>query len=117
MSKQLVHCFEHVERPPAHLLNGRIRAKHLKIESVAIECYDLRKGFQFGDQLFRVGFKPAPEFVLFVPRYCNRDPEILDVRPTTWNFVRQPQRFNIQKNLAIEKSGRMFSPEMNRAGA
>jgi hypothetical protein len=62
----------------------------------------MREAFEFPNQAQGVGLEPAAEAVLFIPRHRHGQAKRADISPAAFDFVRQPQRFNIQINFAIE---------------
>jgi hypothetical protein len=107
VAEQLVQVLVHVEGTLAHSFYGRVRAKHFDVEPVAVERNDVRELFELGHELFRIRFEPAAEAVVLVPRYRDGESERGDVPPAALDFVREPQRFDIQINLPIEESRRV----------
>jgi hypothetical protein len=108
-----VHFFQHVEGRSPHHVHRAVGRQNFQVESIAVEGDDASKVGEFGEQRLGVRLKPAPEAAVFVPGDRDGDAEIADVRPSAGNFVRQSKRFNIQKNFAIEQSGRKRPPEMS----
>jgi hypothetical protein len=102
VAEEFVQLFVDIQRSPAQAVHRRISAKNFEIKTIPVESDDVSEGLQLGDQLFRVRLEPAAEVILFVPRNGDRHTESRDIRPATWDLVRQAQRFNIEVDLAIE---------------
>jgi hypothetical protein len=102
MAKRLEKFFVDVKGPLLEFVNGRIRAENFEIEAVAVEGDDVREFLKLGYKFFRVFLKPAAKTLVLVPCYCDGDAESADVRPSAFDLVRKPKRFNVQIYLSIK---------------
>src|SRR4029077_20453446 len=98
LEKHIVHIKRALLKP----MNGGVRAQDFEVEAVPIESNNVREIFKLCHQFFHVLLKPSPEAVVLVPGHSNGDSERADVRPAALYLVRQPQRFNVQIDFAIE---------------
>src|SRR5271154_4077798 len=102
MPEEFMQLFVHIEGALAQPVNRRIGAKYFKIETVAVKSNYVRESLQLRNQFFRVRLEPAPKFIFLVPGHGDGHPESRNVRPAALDLVRQSQRFDVEKDFAIE---------------
>ena len=102
VTELIVQLLMDIEGAQAQAIDRRVGAQNFEVKAVAIKRDDVREGFQFRDESLRIALEPTPEAMFFVPCHSHGDAECPNVSPAARDFVRKPQRLDIQINLAIE---------------
>src|ERR1700690_4110786 len=103
MPKLLVQNFVHIKRELPDRINHRIAAQHFKIKAVPVEGNDARKRTQLIDEFLDVVLEPAPKLIVLIPSNRHRNAKLANVPPSAVNFMRKPQRLNVEINFPSEE--------------
>src|SRR5580704_5778534 len=103
MTQLFVQHFVDVKRKLPDGIDHRVSAQHFEIESISVESDDSGKRAQLHNQFRNVVLEPTPERVVLVPSDSDRDAELANVSPSAVNFMRKPERLNVEINFPREE--------------